>query len=212
MATTKWTVDKASTLRSADSAVPKRPLELERTPKLLPVDNRSVRVWVEAAKQGDVDAFEKLYRRFEGLVYGLCLRILASAADAEDCVQLTFTKAWAQLDRFEGRSEFGTWLHRIAVNEALMEDRRRGRRFEVVEAGDELSASNVGMATAIDIEEAISMLPMRRRHVFILRAVYGYSHDEIADYLGISSGTARAQYHQARQTLMDVLSQETQDE
>lgn len=195
---------KASMLRNAEIAAPGPDLELD------PVD--SVRLWVQAAQRGDIDAFEKLYRRFAGLVYGLCLRVLASPADAEDCVQLTFIKAWARLDRFEGRSEFGTWLHRIAVNEALMENRRHSRRFELVDACGEPSAINGSTALALDIEEAIANLPMRRRHVFALKAVYGYSHEEIADLLGISSGTARAHYHQARQTLMGVLSQETQDE
>ena len=166
---------------------------------------------MRAAQLGDVDAFEKLYRHFAGLVYGLCLRMLASPADAEDCVQLTFSKAWTQLDRFEGRSEFGTWLHRIAVNEALMAE-RRNRRFELVEAHDKTPAATGSFAAAIDIEQAIADLPVRRRHVFVLRAVYGYSHKEIAGLLGISSGTSRAQYYQARQTLMDVLGQEKQHE
>lgn len=180
-------------------------------PEPEPIDKQSVMRCVRAAQGGDVDAFEKLYRHFAGLVYGLCLRMLASPTDAEDCVQITFTKAWTQLDRFEGRSEFGTWLHRIAVNEALMAE-RRSRRFELVEANDEAPAATGSFAAAIDIEQAIADLPARRRHVFVLRAVYGYSHKEIAGLLGISSGTSRAQYHQARQTLMDVLGQEKQHE
>lgn len=175
------------------------------------LDSKSVTLCVRAAQRGDVDAFEKLYRQFAGFVYGLCLRMLASPADAEDCVQLTFTKAWTQLDRFEGRSEFGTWLHRIAVNEALMTE-RRSRRFELVEAHDETPGETGSFDAEIDIEQAIADLPMRRRHVFVLKAVYGYSHDEVASLLGISSGTSRAQFHQARQTLMNVLDQEKQHE
>lgn len=181
-------------------------------PELETIDRKGVMRCVRAAQGGDIGAFEKLYRHFAGLVYGLCLRILASPADAEDCVQLTFTKAWARLDRFEGRSEFGTWLHRIAVNEALMEERRRKRRFQLVRSQDEPASEKSGTAAALDIEDAIAGLPMRRRHVFVLKAVYGYSHEEIADLLGISSGTARAHYHQARQTLMGVLGQEKQHE
>ena len=147
-------------------------------PELEAIDRKSVMLWVRAAQGGDVDAFEKLYRHFAGLVYGLCLRILASPADAEDCVQLTFTKAWARLERFEGRSEFGTWLHRIAVNEALMEERRRKRQFQLVRAQDEPASEKSGTGAALDIEAAIAGLPMRRRHVFVLKAVYGYSHEE----------------------------------
>ncbi len=175
------------------------------------IDRKSILLSVSAAQHGDVDAFERLYRHFAGFVYGLCLRMLASPADAEDCVQQTFTKAWTQLNRFEGRSEFGTWLHRIAVNEALMAE-RRNRRFELVEVRDEMAVETGCPAAAIDIEQAVADLPVRRRHVFVLKAVYGYSHDEIAGLLDISSGTSRAQFYQARQTLMNVLGQEKQHE
>ncbi len=89
---------------------------------------------------------------------------------------------------------------------------RRSRRFELVEAHEETAAKTGCFAVAIDIEQAIADLPMRRRHVFVLKAVYGYSHDEVASLLGISPGTSRAQFHQARQTLMNVLEQEKQHE
>jgi len=172
------------------------------------INRKNVQAWVRAAQQGDVESFEKLYRHYVGLVYGLCLRMLANPVDAEDCVQATFVKGWTQISRFEGRSDFGTWLHRIAVNEVLMEDRRRKRRFELVRAQSESSEAAGNPEDALDFEDAIAALPVRRRHVFVLKAVYGYSHEEVADLLGIAAGTARAQYHQARQALMRELSEE----
>ena len=159
-----------------------------------------------------MESFENLYRHYVGLIYGLCLRMLANPVDAEDCVQMTFVKAWSQIERFEGRSDFGTWLHRIAVNEVLMEDRRRQRRFELVRARDELSEGATDSQITLDIERAIAALPVRRRHVFVLKAVYGYSHEEVSEFLGIAAGTARAQYHQARRTLMSQLTTEERDE
>ena len=74
---------------------------------------------VAAARKGDMKAFERLYRLHSGKVMGLCLRMTRRRDVAEDCVQQTFIRAWRSLAAFEGRSAFGTWLHRIAVNAVL---------------------------------------------------------------------------------------------
>src|SRR5690606_33652379 len=87
-------------------------------------------VLVEAARRGDMRAFERLYRLHSGKVFGLCLRMTRRRDSAEDCVQQTFVRAWRSLAAFEGRSAFGTWLHRIAVNEVLTHARNRGTRSE----------------------------------------------------------------------------------
>ena len=81
------------------------------------------------ARKGDAKSFESLYRRHEGRVYALCLRMTRSPERAEDCTQEAFVKAWRSLPTFEGRSAFGTWLHRIAVNQVLSLQRREARRF-----------------------------------------------------------------------------------
>lgn len=85
---------------------------------------------VAAARRGDARAFERLYRMHSGRVFGLCLRMTRRHDVAEDCTQLTFVRAWRKLSAFEGRSAFGTWLHRIAVNEVLTHSRNHGTRSE----------------------------------------------------------------------------------
>jgi RNA polymerase sigma factor (sigma-70 family) len=85
---------------------------------------------VEAARRGDMRAFERLYRLHSGKVLGLCLRMTRQREIAEDCVQQTFVRAWRNLAAFERRSAFSTWLHRIAVNEVLTHARNRGTRSE----------------------------------------------------------------------------------
>ena len=87
------------------------------------------RALVESAKRGSRAAFETLYRHHVGKVYGLCLRMTANRATAEDCTQEAFVQAWRSLPRFESRSAFGTWLHRIAVNAVLAQGRRRQERL-----------------------------------------------------------------------------------
>ncbi len=138
---------------------------------------------------------------------------------AEDCVQQTFIRAWRSLGAFEGRSAFGTWLHRIAVNEVLMHQRNRGTRAELdarserVESedgyGDELQQlpahGEVDASAVMDVERALATLPEGSRHVVILQAVYGYSHEEVAEMLGVAVGTCKAQLHRGRKLLRERL-------
>lgn len=159
---------------------------------------------VREARRGDLAAFERLYRAYVNRIYGLCLRMMANHSDAEDCTQNTFVSAWRRLEQFRGHSEFGTWLHRIAVNEVLMARRRRSSVPDPsLEHEPPANAAEPGVA--IDLETAVAGLPEQARHVFVLRAIYGYSHDEIAELLDVAGGTARAQYHFARRALMHKL-------
>ena len=165
---------------------------------------------VTAARGGDMRAFERLYRTHSGKVMGLCLRMTRRRDVAEDCVQLTFIRAWKNLQAFEGRSSFGTWLHRIAVNEVLSHGRNHGTRSEsnedaienaIAEPGDGARERDAG--EVMDLERALATLPEGARHVVVLQAVYGYSHEECAEMLGIAVGTCKAQLHRGRKLLRD---------
>jgi RNA polymerase sigma-70 factor, ECF subfamily len=165
---------------------------------------------VAAARAGDMKAFERLYRLHSGKVMGLCLRMTRRRDVAEDCVQQTFVRAWRNLGAFEGRSAFGTWLHRIAVNEVLTHERNHGTRAEsddeaVTDAHAEApdSTHEYDAAEVMDVERALSTLPPGSRHVVVLQAVYGYSHEEVADMLGIAVGTCKAQLHRGRRLLRE---------
>lgn len=167
--------------------------------------------WIEAARRGNLASFEQLYRHYVDRIYGLCLRMVGNHSDAEDSVQNAFISAWRKLDQFKGQSDFGTWLHRIAVNEVLMVQRRRP--FEAVTDWDaHLPAQTPKLDAQIDLETAIAELPDQARNVFVLRALYGYSHDEIAQFTGIAAGTARAHYHRARDLLQRRLKLEDDDD
>ncbi|HVF16076.1 MAG TPA: RNA polymerase sigma factor [Steroidobacteraceae bacterium] len=173
-------------------------------------------VLVEAARRGDMRAFERLYRMHSGRVLGLCLRMTRQREIAEDCVQQTFVRAWKNLAAFEGRSAFGTWLHRIAVNEVLTNRRNRGTRSEgtslPTQEEDEDTFENVAdlsvaadSGDVMDMEKALATLPEGSRHVVVLQAVYGYSHEEVAEMLGIAVGTCKAQLHRGRRLLRERL-------
>lgn len=165
---------------------------------------------VAGARRGDMRAFERLYRMHSGRVYGLCLRMTRRPDAAEDCVQQTFIRAWRNLSSFEGRSSFGTWLHRIAVNEVLTQARNHGTRSEsdeelVAELDKERDDGPFDAADVMDVERALHSLPDGARHAMVLQALYGYSHEEVANMLGIAVGTCKAQVHRGRRLLRERL-------
>jgi RNA polymerase sigma-70 factor (ECF subfamily) len=172
---------------------------------------------VESAAKGSAAAFERLYRLHAGKVHGLCLRMTGQRETAEDCTQEAFVQAWRSLPRFEGRASFGTWIHRIAVNAVLAQARRRQEHIGVRasiedELADSLPDGSVGDTGAgMDLEAAIAGLPAGARRVLVLAGVYGYSHQETADMLGVAVGTCKAQLHRARQLLDQRMRQQERD-
>ena len=164
---------------------------------------------VQRAGAGDVRAFERLYREHVGRVYGLCLRMTRDPAMAEDCTQEAFINAWKALARFETRSSLATWLHRIAVNVALAKRRKASVVLESTSNDDgEVIESDWTLETPLEVNEieaAIERLPQGARDVLVLHAIYGYSHLETAEMLGVAEGTCKAQLHRARSLLRDKL-------
>src|ERR1700746_3881922 len=164
---------------------------------------------VQRACAGDNRAFERLYREHAGRVYGLCLRMTRDAQLAEDCTQDTFINAWRALSRFETRSSLSTWLHRIAVNVSLAK-RRKATPVEAAVEPEEADAlaTQWSLETPVEvreIEDAIGALPDGARDALVLHALYGYSHGEAAQMLGIAEGTCKAQLHRARRLLRERL-------
>lgn len=179
------------------------------TDALAPEDERAC---VAAASRGDVAAFEALYRRHVGRVHGVIARLVGvQGARAEDLTQEAFVRAWQALPAFRFESSFSTWLHRLAVNTALME--LRGRRSRPFEDGDDEtfdrlgSADSAGHVTALsmDLERAVASLPPRARAVLVLYDIEGWKHEEIAAELGMAVGSSKAQLHRARALLRERL-------
>ena len=159
-------------------------------------------VLIERARSGDVRAFESLYRALSPRVYGLCLRLARDSAEAQDCTQETFVIAWQRLGEFRGESAIGTWLHRIAVNEVLSRRRKQATEARHLMAVDaQFHRTQGDTATLEDLERAILKLPERARDVFVLRAIYGHTHEEIAGMLDVNVGTSKAHYFRARHLL-----------
>lgn len=176
---------------------------------------------VQRAQAGDMEAFEALYREHYPRVYALALRMLRDGRLAEELSVEIFARAWESLGSFRGQSAFGTWLHRLGVNQILnylRTERRRHARITIVadlpegsdsrdephEPSERLDmdayARDVSRAmpdTRIDLERAIAALPDRAREALILHHVEGYKYREIADLMGTKIGTVKAQIHRA---------------
>mgnify|MGYP001817936968 FL=1 len=164
--------------------------------------------WIRRAQRSDARAFEALYRLHVDTVYGLCLRMTGNVSEAEDCTQEAFIQAWNKMMKFRGDSAFSTWLHRIAVNTVLGRIRKSKREQDRVQIVNDVYTTRVATGDSGELRalaEAVDRLPERARHVFVLLAVYGYSHDEAAAMLGIAAGTSKAQLHRARRLLAQQL-------
>ena len=185
---------------------------------------------IERAQQGDADALAEIVETHERTVYNVALRMCGNPQDAEETLQETFLSAIKALPRFEGRSQFSTWLYRIASNACLMQRRRAANAPELAslegapwegdveeEGGYEAPRYFVDWSYQPDdalldselrevMEEAIAALPDTLRIVFIWRELEGLSTAETAEVLGIREGTVKVRLHRARLQLREALS------
>jgi RNA polymerase sigma-70 factor (ECF subfamily) len=164
---------------------------------------------VRRAQQGDVGAFESLYRMHSPAIYALCRRMVGDDGEARDLVQDVFVRAWERLTTFHGHSSLATWLHRLGVNVVLEHLRSSKRDAARLIEGDDVTfgsqSSGNRLDAAMDLDAALVQLPGGARTVFVLHDIEGYSHDEISQMTGIAPGTARAQLWRARRALMRLL-------
>ncbi len=177
---------------------------------------------VQAAKDGDVAAFEKLVRRYNRKVFRVARYITQNQQDAEDAVQDAFLKALRGLGQFQGKSRFSTWLFRITVNESLMKLRqRRGIQAVSVDQDDRRDPAAIPLEivdwrpnpeqlySQSELKEilakALQGLSPKCRTVFLLRDVEGFSTDETAEVLNLNVPTIKTRLLRARLKLRDRL-------
>ena len=167
---------------------------------------------------GDTVLFEIIMRRYNQLLYRVARSILRNDAEAEDVMQDAYVRAYEHLGQFAGRSEFKTWLARIAIHEALARVRRE-KRFEAPgpdqEEGDGMeqfaSAQRSPERQVADaelrnlLEQSIVALPNTYRSVYMLRDVEQMSIDEVSRILDLSESTVKVRLHRARRALRKAI-------
>jgi len=159
---------------------------------------------------GERSALEELFRRYRLAAYRVAYRLLGHEADALDAVQEGFVKALTHLGSFQGRSTFKTWLLRVISNAALDLGRQRGRRevLHPASTGNGSAAEPLaddGCAAGLEradlrrlLNEALATLPEAQRRTFVLHADAGLSYREVAQVLGVSTGTVMSRLYYAR--------------
>jgi len=173
---------------------------------------------VKQAKQGDVEAFTELVRRFQEKIYHTILSLTRNQQDADDLAQETFMHAYKSLRNFKQRSTFYTWIYRIAVNLTLNFLKRRKRdekrevhvedySLDVKSAASTLSPERYSMKKELSekLKEAIDSLPLTYRASFVLVVFQGMTHTQAARILRCSENTVSWRMHKARTMLQQIL-------
>lgn len=172
--------------------------------------------FLPAARAGDRDALERLLRAEQPRIHTVCRRITGNDADALDATQEALIKIVRGLPRFDGRSRFSTWAHRIAVNAALDELRRRDRRplvglpehpdGEPIDPPGPDPDLDTTVADRLLLETALADLPDEFRLPVVLRDVARLEYREIAAVLDLPIGTVRSRISRGRGRLADRIS------
>ncbi|MGQ9550517.1 MAG: sigma-70 family RNA polymerase sigma factor [Roseiflexus sp.] len=173
-------------------------------------------------RRREPDACACLIKRFAPLIYAQAMRLLGDTDEAEGVLQQTFIKACDKLDTYEGRSGLGSWLYRIATNEALMLLRQRSPRVAIDDVADMIQADELPQhltpwtpdpaTVALNrelraiLEQALMELPEALRIVFVLRDIQGLSTEETATTLGLGESAVKVRLHRARLRLREALS------
>jgi len=166
----------------------------------IPLDQ--ARSLVRRVRSGDLAALEQLYRAYEAGVYTLARRLTRTAEDAEDVLQETFLEVCRSLGSWRGEGSLWGWIRTIAASKALMRYRR-----EKVREADELDETAMGgvqdpdVPLSLDLESALGRLAERTRAVVWLHDVEGYTHEEIAELMGMTTSFSKSQLARAHQKL-----------
>ena len=157
---------------------------------------------------GDRDAFETLARRYMRPVYAVVSSLLSLREDIDDSAQETFLRALEKIHSYNPKREFAPWLYQVARNVARnrWKHLKRRQHEELGEERDKSEGNDPGRLAELSelrvrVAEAIDLLPERQRTAFRLHDVEGFKSTEIAEMLGVSDGTVRANIYHARQML-----------
>ena len=169
-----------------------------------------------AFREGDVRAFEQLFRRWSGPLLRYLERMVRDAASAEDLVQEAFLRVHRSRERYSPDARFSTWLYRIATNLALNELRRPRHKAVHSSTGDEQALPLPSRGPAVDevvdarrmggrVGEELARLPEKQRAALCLAAVEGFSYAEVAQALDVTEKSVKSLVHRARSTLAERL-------
>ncbi len=169
------------------------------------------------AKDGDLDAFESLVKKYQKPIYALCRRMTGEHQSADDLSQETFIKAYTSLQKFKDGKSFFSWIRKISLNNSLNYLKKRKREeplgIRETQMTENLNGSPHELpqeqllrnSMEVNFKEALETLPLDQKTVFILRVFENLSYKEIADLLNIPTGTVMSQLSRSRKKLKTLL-------
>jgi RNA polymerase sigma factor (sigma-70 family) len=165
---------------------------------------------VDACKRNDAQAQQELYQKYCNAMFNTCKRMIGNREDAQDVLQDSFIAAFKSIDNFNGTASFGAWLKRIVINKCINHlNRKKKIQFESISNQTEgefhEDAERELEFSTQQINDAISKLPTGCRMVFVMKAMEGFDHGEIAQALEIKVGTSKSQFNRARTLLQESL-------
>lgn len=161
------------------------------------------------AQQGDVAAYQQLYELYVKRVYSLAYRLTADTAMAEDATQEVFIQVWQKLASFKQNSKFSTWLYSVTSNVTISYMRKQKSWLKRVFSTEDTTVPEVGeYDNHVEFDRCILRLPEQTRIVFVLHAIQGLRHEDIANQLSIAVGTSKAQFHRAKGMLEEMINDE----
>lgn len=166
---------------------------------------------LKACKRGDRKSQTAIYQKYAKAMYNTAFRMLQQSDRAEDAVQEAFIKAFFSLDSFRGESNFGAWLKRIVINEALIMLRKEQKQVSIEETTFEICDENWQEIWDFQEEEikillyALSQLPEKHRVILNLSIIEGFDNEEICQILNISDGNCRTSLSRAKTILKETI-------
>lgn len=163
---------------------------------------------VEACKQGSAIAQQELYRKYAEAMFNTCLRIVGNRQDAEDVLQVAFTKVFLSIKTYRGEATIGAWIKKIVVNLSLNHLKKNRIYFEEVKDQKDDFVEPLVEEEQLSVEKikrAMNELPDGYRLVFSLYLLEGYDHKEIASILKISEATSKSQFSRAKRKIKELI-------
>lgn len=166
---------------------------------------------IARCKENDRKAQKQLYKRYSGLLFGVCLRYASTRAEAEDVLQEAFMKIYNNIGDYSSIGSFVGWMKRIVINTSITHYHRNHKHWYHDDVDDirECQMSSFDFTssdyTREELLSVIQSLPEGYRMVFNMYAIEGYKHREIADQLGIEVNTSKSQYSRARKLIQKRL-------
>jgi RNA polymerase sigma-70 factor (ECF subfamily) len=158
-------------------------------------------------RRGDLAACERVFRQFQKPVYTLAVRIVTCPELAQDVSQEAFVTAFRRIGQFRGEAPFWAWLKRLAANHAISALRKQPKgqavTFEDYRASTEGAQERMGLA--MDLQQALALLPPEDRAIVWLYDVEGYKHTEIAELFGKTESFSKTRLSRAREQLRELI-------